>query len=347
MEKGPFSITITAGTLISAIAIGLLVWLLFVLQDLVLIVLAAIVLSSAVEPGVQWLMEKKISRGLAIGILYAAVLGVFGGTAYFLFPPFVEEARGFIVNLPQLVNTLDINKLIFGSSGIALIPSSAVAGFLLQLQDIVVPSGEGALSALTGLVNGLFSFLLIIVLSVYFAFQETGVDDFIRLVVPKRHEAYALDLWQRSHKKIGLWMQGQLILSLIMGVLGYLWLAIFQVPYAFLIAVFAMIIEIIPMFGSIISGTVAVVTAAVAGGLQLALVILGGFVVINLLQSHLIYPLVVKKVVGVPPLLVILAMIAGGELAGFLGVLLAVPVAATLQEFVSDIQKARAREKVT
>jgi len=349
MDKGPVSITITPGTILTAIGIGLLLWLLFFLKDLVLIVLSAIVLSSAVEPGIQWFMKKKFPRGGAIGILYALIFSVFLGVTYLLFPPFMEEARGFIVNLPQFLNPTVIEGFFSGgttAAGQALIAPSDVAGLLLQVQSLIIPTGEGAFHALYGVVGGFVSFLLIIVLSVYFAFQETGVDDFIRLVVPNEHQAYAIDLWQRSHHKIGLWMQGQLILSLIMGVLGYLWLSIFQVPYAFLVAIFAAVIEVVPVFGSIVSGTIAVIIAAVSGGPQLALVVAAGFIVINLLQSHLIYPLVVKQVVGVPPLMVILTMIAGGQIAGFLGVLLAVPVAATLQELITDIQKTKAGARI-
>lgn len=345
MGKGLFSVTITPGTFITALALGLVAWLIFYLRDLVLIVLASVVLASAVEPAVQWFMEKKLGRGFAVGAVYSAIFAVFFVVTYLLAPPFMHEARGFVVNLPDFAQSFDIATYIPSMGGNdSLVSTSAVASLLLQLQDFIIPSGEGALSALGGLLGGVFSFLLIIILSIYFAAQETGVDDFIRLVVPVRHRQYAVDLWKRSHHKIGLWMQGQLILSVIIGVLGYLWLAIWQVPYAFLIAIFAAIIEIVPVFGSVISGIVAVVIAASAGGLELALIIGAGFLVINLLQSNLIYPLVVKRVVGVPPIMVILAMIAGGQIAGFLGVLLSVPIAAAIQEFVSDIQKAKERE---
>ncbi len=346
MDKGLFSITITPGTFVTAIAIGILAWLLYYLRDLVLIVLAAIVLASAVEPAVQWFMEKKFGRGWAVGAVYSGIFAVFFVVTYLLAPPFMQEARGFIVNLPQFANSFDVRSYIpdTGTAADSVVSQSAVATLLIQMQDLIIPTGEGAFGALAGVLGGVFSFLLIIILSIYFAAQETGVDDFIRLVVPVEHQQYAVDLWKRSHHKIGLWMQGQLILSLIIGVLGYLWLTIFQVPYAFLIAMFAAIIEIVPVFGSVISGIVAVVIAASAGGPQLALIIAGGFLVINLLQSNLIYPLVVKRVVGVPPIMVILAMIACGQIAGFLGVILSVPIAAAIQEFVSDIEKAKARE---
>jgi predicted PurR-regulated permease PerM len=80
------------------------------------------------------------------------------------------------------------------------------------------------------------------------------------------------------------------------------------------------------------------------GGLPLTLIVAGLYLVVNQFQAHLIYPLVVKKIVGVPPLLVILALIAGGQLAGFLGVILSVPVAAAVQELVADLQKHRRQQ---
>jgi predicted PurR-regulated permease PerM len=77
----------------------------------------------------------------------------------------------------------------------------------------------------------------------------------------------------------------------------------------------------------------------VTGGVSFALIIVGVYVIIHQFENHLIYPLVVTKIVGVPPILVIISLIIGFELAGFLGILLSVPIAATLVEFVEDIQK--------
>ncbi len=347
METRPLTINITPGSFLAAAGIGLLLWLLFFLKDLVLIVLTAIVLASAVEPGVHWFVKKRLPRAVAVLSVYALIVVVFLSVIYLLFPPLFEEAQGFIVNLPQFLSSLRVESIFGGSTVSALqpfIPHSFSAALLTQLQNLIVPTGEGALHVVYGIFGGIVSFVLIIVLSIYFAFQETGVDDFLKLVVPVKHQHYTLNLWKRSRHKIGLWMQGQLILSLIIGVLGYLWLSILQVPYAFLIAIFAACIEIIPMFGSLVSGTLAVIIGATTGGTQLALLVAGGFIIINLLQSNLIYPLVVKQVVGVPPLMVILAMIAGGQLAGFFGILLAVPLAAALQEFITDVQKSKHRQ---
>lgn len=136
-------------------------------------------------------------------------------------------------------------------------------------------------------------------------------------------------------------MQGQLILGVLIAVLVYLSLTILQVPHALVLAVIAGIFEIIPVFGPILAAIPAVIIAFVSGGPLFGLVVAGIYILIQQFENHLIYPQVVTRVVGVPPLLVILALIVGANLAGFLGIILSVPVAAMLQEFVSDIEAGR------
>ena len=187
------------------------------------------------------------------------------------------------------------------------------------------------------------SFFLVLVLSFYFALQDTGVDDFLRLVLPVEREEYAVSLWRRAQKKIGLWMQGQLLLSVIVGVLVYLDMLIIGVPYALLLAVFTAFAEIIPIFGALVAGLVAMAIAYSQGGVALAAIVAGLYIVVNQFEANLIYPLIVKKVIGIPPLLVIVALVAGSTLVGFLGVLLAVPISASALELLADYDKHKRR----
>ena len=160
--------------------------------------------------------------------------------------------------------------------------------------------------------------------------------------MPVEYEDYSVDLWKRAQKKIGLWMQGQILLSVIVAILVYLGLLIIGIPYALLLSVFTAIAEIIPIL-VLIAGTAAAVVAFSDGGIPLALIVAGLFIVVNQFESNLIYPLIVKKIVGIPPLLVIVALIAGYTLAGFLGVLLSVPVAAVILELITDFDKRKRR----
>jgi predicted PurR-regulated permease PerM len=118
-------------------------------------------------------------------------------------------------------------------------------------------------------------------------------------------------------------------------------LTILDVRYALLLAILAAVFELIPVFGPILSAIPAVGIAFVDGGTTLALIVVGAFVIIQQFENHLLYPLVVTKVVGVPPLLIILALIVGATLAGFLGIILSVPAAAIVHELVRDIEKDR------
>ena len=346
-DKGPLSITITAGTILTAFGVGLLVWLLFVLKDLVLVILTAVVLSSAVEPGVQWFMKRGAPRVLSVALVFVFIFGTIFAVAYAFFPPLLQETAGFSAALPQYLESLNLDDIL--NNNIVNSAREVVGGvptfeqYLNQIQSVFTATSAGAFKALAGIFGGVVSFVLIVVLSIYFAIQETGVDDFLRVILPIEYQHYGVSLWKRSQIKIGLWMQGQLLLSLIAGVLVYLWLTILGVPYSFLLAIFAAITELIPVFGSYIAAAPALAIAFTSNGVSTMVMVIVGFIIINQLQSHLIYPLVVKKVIGVPPLLVIIALIAGAQLAGFLGVLLSVPIAAALSEFVSDVQKSKER----
>lgn len=345
-ESRPISINITPGSILTAIGLVLAAALLFYLSNLVLVVLTAIVIASSIEPAVLWFMRYRIIRPAAVALVYALIFGSLFSVAYFLFPPLIQDSAAFLSTLPQYLGAFNIettvpNQIISTTQEVVQSDSSSLIATLREFQGIFTSTGQGAFRALSGVFGGVFSFLLILLLSFYFAVQETGIDDFLRIMTPVKHQKYAISLWRRSQVKIGLWMQGQLLLSLIVAILIYLWLTILGVPYALLLAIFAAIAELVPVFGSLAAAIPGTVVAFSVGGFPLALLVAGGYLVINQIQGNLIYPLVVKRIVGVPPLLVILALIAGAQLAGFLGILLSVPIAAALQELVSDIEKAK------
>ncbi|HEX9608778.1 MAG TPA: AI-2E family transporter [Candidatus Paceibacterota bacterium] len=338
------TINVSSGTIITVILFVTLAWLLFYLRDLVLVVLTAIVLASAIEPAVNWFMRYRLPRALAVVLIYLLVLVFIFAVFYFFMPPVLADISGLLGTLPDYLDTIDASNPLKNSSFFGA--QSAVQNFSLSelvtgLQASFANVSEGFLRTISVVFGGIFSFVLVIVLSFYFAVQDTGVDDFLRVVTPIKHEAKVLDLWRRSKNKIGKWMQGQIMLSLIVGILVYLGLTILGMKYALVLAIMAAVLELIPVFGSILAAIPAIGLAFVGGGTGLALLVTGFYLIVNQFQANLIYPLVVQKIVGVPPLLVILALIAGAQLAGFLGIILSVPAAAILQELVQDIQKGK------
>ncbi len=341
-----YHITISSGTVIKALAIVALAFVLYKMRDLVLVVLTAIVIASAVEPLILWFSRVKVKRLPAVIITYVGVILIFSGLLYFFVPPVLDEASGLLNNAPKYLETITLwNPLNEADSAVktlTLRPADApsVLGDLVgKFKDLTSSVSSNLVNIVSNIFGGVFSFVLIIVLSFYLAAQQGGVEKFLQIITPLRHEEYVIDLWKRSQKKIGHWMQGQLLLAVLVGVLVYLGLMVLGVKNALILSVFAAVFEIIPLFGPVIAAIPAIIFGLADNGLTTGLIITGLFIIIQQFENHLIYPLVVKKVVGVSPILVILALIVGAKLAGFLGIILSAPITSILMEFIDDMQK--------
>jgi predicted PurR-regulated permease PerM len=346
------TVTITSGTIVKTILFLLLVGAIYFFWDLVLVVLTAIVIASSVEPAARWFKKIKVPRLPAVLIVYIGAVAFLAGMFYFFVPPVLEDAAGFLNALPGYLDSSDFLGPVSEKGPSILKPGIKELSETLSLSEVVnnlrtaiEGISESFLKIVSAVFGGLMSLVLIVVLSFYLAVQEDGIGNFLRIITPVKHEKYVIDLWRRSQFKIGRWMQGQLVLALIIGVLVYLGLTILGMKYALLLAVLAAVFELIPIFGPILAAIPAIIISFVDGGVAAALLIVGLYIIIQQFENQLIYPLVVRKVVGVPPLLVILALVIGARVAGFLGIILSVPIAAAFREYVSDVQKGKMEEE--
>ncbi|MFA6273271.1 MAG: AI-2E family transporter [Candidatus Paceibacterota bacterium] len=348
-EPGPINFSISSGAIIKAIVVVGFFFLLYYLRDIVLVVLTAVLIASAIEPMIRWLKKYRIARVLSVVFIYISIGLILAGLFYFLLPTFLNDLSGLLDVLPKYIDSINfwtpagdgaLSHILTSSKEVALTsPQFSLKELIANFSSALTGTTEGFIQTISVIFGGVLSFILIIVLSFYLAVQEDGVTQFLRIVVPLRYEHYVIDLWQRTQKKIGYWMQGQLLLGIIIGILVYLGLTILAVPNAFLLAILAMIFEIIPVFGPILSAIPGILVALSLGGLGKGLLVAGFYVIVQQFENHLIYPLVVRKIVGVSPILVILAIIIGAKLAGFLGIILSVPLATALVEYLDDFQK--------
>ncbi|MCK4918181.1 MAG: AI-2E family transporter [Candidatus Pacebacteria bacterium] len=343
-------VNIGTGTIIKTLLFILLFVVLYFFRDLVLIIITAVVLASSIEPITKWLMRYKIPRVLAVILIYIAFFSFCIGIFVIFMPVVLDETFSFIGMLPAYINAIESWNPISHSGFLSptalegISSGFSVSEVVVGLREIITNTFSSFWQTINQVFGGLFSFILILVFSFYFAVQELGIINFLKIITPLKHESYIIDLWRRSQLKIGLWMQGQLLLALLIGVFVYLGLMVLGIKYALLLALLSAFAELIPLFGPILAAIPAILIAFADGGTTMGLMVLGFFVIIQQFENHLIYPLVVKKVVGVPPLMVIIALMVGAKLAGFLGLLIAVPIAAILMEFVNDIEKNKKRQ---
>lgn len=328
---------------------GLLVifgaYVLYLLKDIVLIVVMAVVVASAIEPATRWFVRYRVPRAVAVVIMYIAIALGLVGLVYFLLPSLLSETAGFLSQIPEYVGSVDfkpiLDRFIAPESAAVVqnLSDTLSASDLFSATQSILSIPGGAFRVVSAVFGGVFSFMLMIVLSFYLSVQQEGISDFLRIITPHKHQEYVVGLWKRSQKKIGQWMQGQLLLMVIVGLLVFLGLTILGVEHAFLFAIIAAFLELIPLFGPILASIPAIAVAFSQGGTTALLMVVGLYIIIQQFENNLLYPLVVNKVVGVPAIVVILALVVGAQLAGFIGALLSVPLSAVVMELIHDARK--------
>lgn len=337
-------ISISNGTFIRAILFGLLIIALVALKKFLLVLFTSIVIASFVtKAGNKLHRSLRVNRTLAVVSIYFISLAILFLVIYLFLPVLMEELYNLLVLVPNL-KVFNSDALVGLKEFLRNFPNSySVSGFVSGTQGILARTSQSLISALSVFFGGIVNFLIILVLSFYFSIQEKSVENFLRIVVPLKYEEYALSLWERAQRKIALWVKGQLVLGLIVGAITYIGLYFMGLKYALLIAVTAAIFELIP-FGIVLAAIPAVSFAFSQGGFSFALLVGGFYFVVQQIESYVIAPLVVNKVVGISPIVVIIAILIGSILAGFWGLILAIPVVVVLLEFTDDLERKKVME---
>lgn len=327
--------SITTATFLRFLAILLLLGLLYLVRDIVAALIFAIIVASAIEPAVVWLKERRIPRILGVVIIYLAIAVLFFFGVYLVVPLLVDEFQNVSFSLPALQEKL---LEAIGESNLPFVPligETNLQDFLRIPLDYLQNVSQGVFNFASAIFGGIFSFIVIVVLSIYLLAQEKGIENFLRMVSPLAYETYVIDLWHRSQKKLGTWFRAQLLLGAIVGVLIFFGLTFLGVEHALIFAAIAAVFEIIPIVGPILAAVPAVVIALLSSSLLGVLTILL-YVVVQQLESHVIVPVVIRKAIGISPLVVVLSLLIGAKVGGIFGIILAVPLAAIATELISD-----------
>ena len=328
--------------LFKILVFGIVIYVAYLLSELLLLILFSLILASAIEPVKNALAKIKLPAPVAVLLVYLVFFGLITLFVTLFIPIISTQSVQFFESLPKLVEGLQVFiNTSFISEIIGIVDLSGFQGQIVEFGKTAIGSLSSAVVKLFG---GIFSFLLVLLLTFFFSVQEKGVTEFIKLISPRKYKVYVPDLWTRSKKKIGLWIQGQIILALIVGVLVYFGMLFLGVPNALFLALFAALMELIPVIGPIVSMIPATLIALAETNLTITLFVVLWFILLQQFENNLIYPLIVTKVVGVPAILVILALITGGILGGILGIIIAIPVVAAMIEFFKDLETGRLKE---
>ncbi len=313
---------------------------LYLAKDAFLVLLISLVISLAIEPFVNFLENKKIPRVLAVFIVFLFSLLLIGLLIYFIIPLFFEELQSFFISLTEFFKEI-INQL--NSFKISSTIFNAFKDNLDNLlKDFVQKIGSLANNFLFQFFGNLFLLISVLLISFYLATEKDGIANFLKIIIPDNYEKGVLFVFNNFQKKIRKWVWAQVLLSLSIGFLTFIGLSLLGVPYVLAISVLAAVFEIVPVIGPIFVGLFAFLMAAsISPGLGLYAVLF--FIFVQQLESHVLAPLIIGKTVKIHPVLVIVSLIAGAQVAGFVGVILAVPLAIFIQELINYLSFKKAR----
>ena len=332
-------VEINTSTILKVVLIILFFVFLYVLKDVLIIFLFALIIASAISHFANWLDEKRFPRLLGVLLLYLVILALVVGILSLIIPFVSQDINQLTSTLPQLVAKVStsLEKVQQGSPQY-LDFLSEIQNILQGFSDYLQQSSQSIIGLIISIFGGVMSAVAILIISFYLSVTKKGIESFLGSIVPEKYEGYAIDLWKRAELKVGLWLQGQLLLGLIMGLLVYVGLSLMDIKFPLIFGFLAAILEIVPMVGPVLAAIPAIFLAFLLSPV-LGLWVIVFYVVVQQLENHLLVPVVLGKTIGLNPVVIIISLLIGQNLAGIPGMILSVPVATIIVEMMNDFAK--------
>jgi predicted PurR-regulated permease PerM len=316
-----------------------LFYILFLIRDILVWFIFAVIISVLFDPAIKFLQRFRFPRALASILVYALFFGILGGSLVLTIPMFVDEIQEFSRLFPQYFENLA--PLL---QGLGVEAFASMESLTNSLGTMLQNASSDIFSALALIFGSIGSTLFVLTIALFLSLEEKAMERFIGLLAPKRLEGYVLSLWERSQLKVAGWFGSRILTCIFVGVAVFITLYLFDVKYSFVLALMAGIFDFIPVIGPFIVAILAFILVAMDSWLK-ALFVLVALFLIQQIEGNILSPILTKKFVGLPPVLVLVSLAIGAQLLGMLGAILAIPLAGILYEFLRDFLKRKKEEK--
>jgi predicted PurR-regulated permease PerM len=308
-------------------------------RDILILFIFALIISILFNPAIDFLTKRKVPRFLAIVSVYLSVFGFFGLLLYSIAPIFIYEIQQFTQLFPQY-----FEKFAPVLEGLGLTVFENFESFTGAIQGWLVEASSGIFNAIGAIFGSIFSTVTIFSIAIFLSLEEKGIERTLSLLFPKKYETQVLSIWNKCQNSVASWFSTRILSCLFVGVMTFAACKILAIKYAISFGLLAGITNIVPIIGPIIAAAVIILFTLLESWSK-ALFILIIFVLIQQIEGNIITPLLSKKFIGLPPVLVLLALLVGGELWGIMGAFLAIPFFGILFEFAKEFLKKRREEK--
>lgn len=324
----PTKIEISHRTIIFTLVLLVAVWFVLEIRDILFLLFISFILMSALRPIVDGLERIRMPRVISILLLYGLVFGGLGAGIASMVPTLAVQSGKLFMQLP------DVLAKVF----------PYISSDVRSLVQQAAPVGENLVRVTVGVFSNVLAVLTVMTFTFYFLLERRHLQDFLSALFGGDTGARVFGVLLQIEKRLGSWVLGELCLMVFVGVLVYGGLFFLRVEYALPLAILAGLLEIVPTIGPTVSALPAILVA-ISSSPILALSVVALYIIVQQIENNLLVPIVMKRSVGLPPVLTILALMIGGRFGGVTGAVLAVPVLLAIQEVVNSFPGAPKMKK--
>jgi len=318
-------------------------YLIYLARDIALWFFFGLAISLLLEPAINFLRKTRMPKFLAVFLVYLSIFGILGLLIYLTAPIFISELKQFSQYLPDYFEKI---SPVLQQLGIDVAQSfNDFTGFLVGGLE---QSSRGVLGALMAFFGGLSSAVFILTIAFFLSLGDRGPEKFLALVFPQKYEEQIIAFFEKSQTKVAGWFGARILACLFVGAASFIVFYIFGIKYAFLLALISAVLNFVPYIGPLITAISLVIFVAVsAGSWAVVFYVLLAIWGIQAIENNLLTPLLMKKMIDLPPVLVLISLLAGAKIFGFLGMIFAVPVFGIIYEFLKEFLEKKREEVVS
>ncbi|MBI4175263.1 AI-2E family transporter [Candidatus Berkelbacteria bacterium] len=320
---------ISTWSIVKTILVLLGFWLLWQIQGIVVLLFVVFILVATLGSTVDWLTAHRLPRAGAASLVIVGLILALSLVLAAVIPALIHQLQTFAADqFPALVERLTpyYQSITEGRE--------LLVDLVRQLQKL---SG-GLLLGVANIFGGLFSAITVLVLTFYLLLEKHPLQEAGIALFPLEHREQVVASLERVTDKLGAWLRGQVVLSVVVGTITGLAMWVIGVPAPLALGVVAGLLEIIPIVGPLITGILILLMAVISPSGVLIKLILGlvFFVLLQILEGQILVPKIMHKAIGLSPVIVIVALLVGGQIGGIPGAILAIPVATIIQVIAHD-----------
>lgn len=337
----PQTLDISWETIVKVFIAGFIFYILFLVRDVVIWFFFALIISILLDPVINFLKKLRLPRLVSVILVYVAILGLFGLVVYLTAPIFIFEFKQFIQNIPDYFEK--VNPL-FRSLGIDVAETfqDFTSGLILQAQE----SSKSIIKAISVFFGGIASTAFIFTLAFFISLEEKGLEEIIALLTPKRYEKSVLSIFQRAQFKVAGWFGIRVLSCIFVGLLSFLALFFLGIKYAFILALISGLLNFVPYIGPMVTLILTLLSVGISNSWIMAVYAILVLTTIQEVENKFLTPLLMKRFLDLPPILVLISLLVGGTIFGLLGTLFSVPVFGIIYETLKEFLEKRKREEI-